>query len=394
MVILKHNPMQKLMATPAVSDLTTATEEDLQQAQELSDNPEVDADPHFLLLGRLGVGKSTFAGKITGGRIQGSSGPGGGTRIRASDSSGQWRYIKTELMEEENTGQRYYVHDTVGLGDMRVDLEEMKREINEIGGSCCVFLCLSWDERIFSQDAHTAFEICSSLNIWKDVIFVITKCDLANDDDNFKSQWKTEIKDKLISMGLDGEVAENIATKQIVFSGHHYPQLRSELIDAIKNIIDKGLDQHRMKCLSLGRALFILATKLKAMEEEELQRQPSTEIGGSGIRRRRHEEHSRHSDTCRSPSSLTSLSSSSQSANDVLNIIGKYIAGVGVAGIGSIVLVSCSKASISISTTVAASAVTSGTLFSVLLASGAIVTITLGTLAILYFTGKLVLTFF
>ena len=329
--------------TDAVTRMLRAlTIEDIQEAQEIEASPEANADPHFLLLGRTKVGKSTFAGKITRGGIQGSSRPTRGTEI--SDSPGE-KYIKTELMVDPNTEQRYYVHDTVGLGDTEVNVEEMKREVNELceqNDSCCVFLCLSCcDDSITSHVTETLFEVCNSLHKWEDVIFVITKCDSASQPasnvDNtfdFKSEWKKAIRDKLIQdMRVDEEVANNIATKQIVFSGHSQ-SCSAEILDALQNIIKVGLERgSRMKYLSLGKALFSMKTMLEA---RELQRQHSesdqntapvenivpvqnivpvenvTEAEDSGIRRRRHGEHSQHSNTSPfSPPSPTSYMESS-----------------------------------------------------------------------------------
>ena len=206
----------------------TLTELENFQAIARSPGAQFNADPHVLLLGKSGVGKSTLAGALTGGKIKGGAGPGAGTRI--SDLPGQWRYIKTETYEEaelsnldgSESKKLWYVHDTVGLDNIDLDLEKMRSEVKEVceqSEQCTIFLCISWEGRLNVHGTHEAFEVCKSLKKWEEVIFVITQCDRASGDANeLRDQWKKEIKEKLISMGVEEEVANDAVTERTIFS--------------------------------------------------------------------------------------------------------------------------------------------------------------------------------
>ena len=235
------------------------TEKQCDKVREVANSAEANEDPHFLLLGRPAVGKSTFAGALTEGKFKGSSGPTSGTK--SSDLPGLWKHIKTVRIEEasstksdgSNTKKAYYVSDTVGLGDVKVDLDEMKREAKEVckqSGHCTVFLCMAWEDRLDSNDTQIAFDVCNSLGMWENVVVVITKCDLVSpeiaDDPigikKMKNDWKEGIENQLKSMNVEDEVIARII-ENIVFSCH--PKRISlvdegwtmTLVKALKNII-------------------------------------------------------------------------------------------------------------------------------------------------------------
>ena len=208
------------------------TAEQRERVIEITKEDGINEDLHLLLLGRPGVGKSTFAGELTGGKIKGSSGPSGGTK--SSNEPGQWRHIKTEKMEEEistktdgsDTKKACFVYDTVGLGDVTVDLDEMKREAKEVceqSGHCNVFLCIGWEDRINDINTQIAFDVCDSLGMWQNVTVVITKCDSTYQESDPNSEefikriehdWKESITKKLESMHVEGseiaKITENI----------------------------------------------------------------------------------------------------------------------------------------------------------------------------------------
>uniref|UniRef100_A0A1X7T7F7 Uncharacterized protein n=1 Tax=Amphimedon queenslandica TaxID=400682 RepID=A0A1X7T7F7_AMPQE len=221
-----------------LEEIQDLTEDQFERALEIAKEEEegINSDLHFLLLGRPGVGKSTFAGELTGGKIKGSSGPTGGTK--SSNKPGQWRHIKTEKMEEanstkldgSNTKKVYFVHDTVGLGHATLDLDEMKHEAKEVceqSGHCSVFLCLGWEDRMDDINTERAFDVCHSLNVWENVVVVITKCDSNSQDSDPNSEeslrikeqkllWKQSIKDKLESINVEGSEIAKI-TEKIIF---------------------------------------------------------------------------------------------------------------------------------------------------------------------------------
>uniref|UniRef100_A0A1X7T6H7 AIG1-type G domain-containing protein n=1 Tax=Amphimedon queenslandica TaxID=400682 RepID=A0A1X7T6H7_AMPQE len=222
------------------------TDEQKERAREIANKEDINEDLHLLLLGRSAVGKSTFAGELTGGKIKGSSGPSGGTK--SSDIPGQWKYIKMEKMEEEtstktdgsNTKKAYFVYDTVGFGDVTVDLDEMKCEAKEVceqGRHCTVFLCIGWKDRINDINTQIAFDVCVSLGMWQNVIIVITQCELTSQESDPNSEeyirikaiehdWKESIAKKLESMNVEGSEIAKI-TEKIVF----YPDSRQKPAD-------------------------------------------------------------------------------------------------------------------------------------------------------------------
>ena len=201
------------------------TEEDKKKVREIANEDGINEDLHLLLLGRPGVGKSTFAGELTG-------------RILPLPLPGQWKYIKTVKMEEANstkldgsdTKKAYFVYDTVGLGDVKVDLDEMKGEAKEVceqSGHCTVFLCIGWEDRIASNDTHIAFDVCDSLGMWKNVVVVIMKCDSISQESNeIGSEWKQSIAKKLESMNVEGSEIAKI-TENIVL----YPRKEIKPVD-------------------------------------------------------------------------------------------------------------------------------------------------------------------
>lgn len=211
------------------------TEKQRDKVREVASSAEANEDPHFLLLGRPAVGKSTFAGALTEGKFKGSSGPTSGTK--SSDIPGLWKHIKTVKIEEasstksdgSNSKKVYCVSDTVGLGDVKVDLDEMKREAKEAckqSGHCTVFLCIALEDRLDSNDTQIAFDVCNSLDMWENVVVVITKCDLVSPEiadaigiEKMKNGWKKGIENQLESMNVDDEVITRIIN-DIVFSCH------------------------------------------------------------------------------------------------------------------------------------------------------------------------------
>lgn len=219
-----------MASIPAVTlGVTEFTRVENFQARATSPGAQFNADPHVLLLGRSEIGKSTLAGALTGGKIKGGAGPGAGTRI--GDSPGQWGYIKTEVYEEADfskggrSKKLWYVHDTVGLDNIDLDLEKMRSEVKEVceqSEQCTIFLCISWKGRLDVHGTYEAFDMCNSLKKWEEVIFVITQCDLASGDADeikrLRDQWKQEIKEKLISMEVEEEVANDAVTERIIFS--------------------------------------------------------------------------------------------------------------------------------------------------------------------------------
>lgn len=96
------------------------------------------------------------------------------------------------------------------------------KEVCEQSEQCTIFLCISWEGRFNVHGTHEAFEVCNSLKKWEEVIFVMTLCDRASGDANeieqLRDQWKKEIKEKLISMGVEEEVANDAVTERIIFS--------------------------------------------------------------------------------------------------------------------------------------------------------------------------------
>ena len=235
MAIATSNSNWKEMAAEIILEeigkewLSSLTEKDSERVGGIANEEGINEDLHLLLLGRPGVGKSTFAGEFTGGIFKGSSGPTGGTK--SSDEPGQWRHIKMVKMEEEistktdgsNTKKAYFVYDTVGLGDVKVDLDEMKREAKEVcqqRGHCPVFLCIGWGDRIDSNDTHIAFDVCDSLGMWENVVVVITKCDSTSEESigikRMKHDWKSSIAEKLESMNVEDSVIARI-TEKIIF---------------------------------------------------------------------------------------------------------------------------------------------------------------------------------
>ena len=240
---------------------------------------EPNADPHFLLLGRPAVGKSTFGGKITEGEIKGSSGPDSGTKSsEVPVGPSQWKHIKTVKIEgavsaggsaapHEKKAAAYYVHDTVGLGEKNVNLEEMKREARE----CCeqnkhstIFLCICWDDRIGSLETQMAFEVCHSLNKWEEVIVVITKCDLIahspdrKSRDEIKNEWEDKIRDQLTEMGVEVKDVNRIVETMVLFPGEQHDTTGIQLLRALRGVchsaLSKGADV-QAGALALGRYL-------------------------------------------------------------------------------------------------------------------------------------------
>ena len=248
------------------------TEEDMKKVREIATEAGINEDLHLLLLGRPGVGKSTFAGELSGGKFKGSSGPAGGTK--SSDEPGKWRHIKMAKMEEENstkldgsdTKKAYFVYDTVGLGDVKVDRDEMKGEAKEVcqqSGHCTVFLCIGWEDRIDSNDTHIAFDVCDSLGMWKNVVVLVTKCDLVSPEYNkIVGEWKQCIAEKLESMNVEGSEIAKI-TKNIVFypkneikpvdQGTWANTLMQRLMDTIQS--EKRLGNTAVPALSNGVSL-------------------------------------------------------------------------------------------------------------------------------------------
>uniref|UniRef100_A0A1X7UZP2 G domain-containing protein n=1 Tax=Amphimedon queenslandica TaxID=400682 RepID=A0A1X7UZP2_AMPQE len=225
------------------------TDEQKKTVREIAKEADINEDLHLLLLGRPAVGKSTFAGELTEGKIKGSSGPSGGTK--SSDIPGQWKYIKTEKMEKESstkssTKKAYFVHDTVGQGSIQVDLDEMKREAKEVceqSRHCNVFLCIGWEDRIDDINTQIAFDVCDSLGMWQNVIVVITKCDSTYQESDSTSEesiqikriehdWKDSIAVKLESMNVEGSEIAKI-TEKIVF----YPNNKIKPADQESRLI-------------------------------------------------------------------------------------------------------------------------------------------------------------
>ena len=226
-----------------LEEIQNLREDQLERTLELASEEGINEDPHLLLLGRPGVGKSTFAGELTGGVLKGSSGPSGGTK--SSNEPGQWRHIKTEKMEEANstkldgsgTKKAYFVHDTVGLGHATLNLDEMKREAKEVcqqSGHCTVFLCIGWEDRMDDINTQRAFDVCDSLGTWENVILVITKCDSTSQDSDPNSEesvrikqtkldWKESIAEKLESMNVEGSEIAKITGKIIFYPDKKIP---------------------------------------------------------------------------------------------------------------------------------------------------------------------------
>ena len=265
---------------------------------------EPNTDPHFLLLGRPAVGKSTFGGKITEGEIKGSSGPDSGTKSsEVPVGPSQWKHIKTVKIEgavsaggsaapHEKKAAAYYVHDTVGLGEKNVNLEEMKREARE----CCeqnkhstIFLCICWDDRIGSLETQMAFEVCHSLNKWEEVIVVITKCDLIahspdrKSRDEIKNEWEDKIRDQLTEMGVEVKDVNRIVETMVLFPGEQHDTTGIQLLRALRGVchsaLSKGADV-QAGALALGRYLGcdLCLDKFMSQTTHNPEHQPEAEV--------------------------------------------------------------------------------------------------------------------
>ena len=268
------------MAEALPSIPITSTELENFQARARSPGAQFNADPHVLLLGRSEVGKSTLAGALTKGKIRGGAGPGAGTRI--GNSPGQWRYIKSETYEEAvfSRGDRsepkklWYVHDTVGLDNIDLDLEKMRSEVKKVceqSEQCTIFLCINWRGRLDVHGTYEAFDVCNSLKKLEEVIFVITQCDLASGDADeirrLRDQWKQDVKEKLISMGVEEEVANDAVTERIVFSSCDQDTSKivpnpvdldwpTSLFNAVKSVMNKFSGRRREILTSFATSLW------------------------------------------------------------------------------------------------------------------------------------------
>lgn len=275
----RPEPNSKEMAQALPSIPITFAELENFQARAGSPGAQFNADPHVLLLGKSEVGKSTLAGALTGGKIKGGAGPGAGTRI--SDLPGQWSYIETETYEEAELSKLddpepkklWYVHDSVGLDNIDLDLGKMISEVKEVceqSEQCAIFLCINWKGRLDVYGTHQAFKVCNSLKKWEEVIFVITQCDLASGDADkirrLRDQWKQGIKEKLISMGVEEEVANDAVTERIVFSSCDQDTSKivpnpvdldwaTTLCNAVRNVTNKFSGRHKEICTSFATSL-------------------------------------------------------------------------------------------------------------------------------------------
>lgn len=276
-----HKPEQisKEMAEAFPSIPLTLTELENFQARAGSPGAQFNVDPHVLLLGRSEVGKSTLAGALTGGKIKGGAGSGAGTQIR--DLPGQFRYIRTEAYEEAESSKLddseskklWYVHDTVGLDNIDLDLEKMRSEVRKVceqSEQCAIFLCINWKGRLNVHGTHEAFDVCNSLKKWEEVIFVMTQCDLASGDaDEIKrvrDKWKKDIKEKLISMEVEEEVANDAVTKRIIFSSCSPDKSKTlpnpvdidwttSLCNAVQSVTKKFSGRRKEICMSFATSL-------------------------------------------------------------------------------------------------------------------------------------------
>ena len=263
---------------------------------------EPNADPHFLLLGRPAVGKSTFSEKITEGEIKGSSGPDSGTKSsKVPVGPSQWKHIKTVKKEgavstggsaapHEKRAATYYVHDTVGLGEKNVNLEEMKREARECcerNKHCTIFLCICWDDRIGSPETQMTFEVCHSLNKWEEVIVIITKCDqIANSPDRkgcdkIKIEWEEAIKHQLTEMGVEENVVNRIVKNMCMVqspgeqdntTGMQVLQALRGVIHATGSTLRKGADAQALaQCLGYALCMKKLLSQYTHQPEAEVE---------------------------------------------------------------------------------------------------------------------------
>ena len=176
---------------------------------------ELGHEPHLLLIGAAGTGKSALAGVFINGKSGGKFGPKAGTEDLV---------ITTPVETDDNT---YYVHDTRGLGDSDVDIESMKIQVKEIfeTNECLVILCVRWDSRFVDTKTKLAFEICGSLSpdIWSKVVIAITHFDrIPPEIECLPLEQKTEeiqrLKDEWIHVILSQH--PNINEDHICFTSH------------------------------------------------------------------------------------------------------------------------------------------------------------------------------
>jgi GTPase SAR1 family protein len=179
-------------------------------------------EQHFLMIGRSGTGKSSLAGVLINGESdEGSFGAHAGTT----------ELVLTTEVTKNNT--KYFVHDTRGLGDTRVNLDDMKDAVKRVydNNDCLVIVCIRWDDRFTDWNSKLALEVCNSLgdDVWNKAVIAITHSDIlpgrvkrdsslkAQFIKDKKSEWISTIRDELRRHGVSENTTRAV---QICFTSH------------------------------------------------------------------------------------------------------------------------------------------------------------------------------
>jgi predicted GTPase len=136
---------------------------------------------------------------------------------------------------EKRGNVTYHIHDTRGIGDDKVDLNEMKDAVKQVyrNNDCLVIVCIKYDERLVDYNSKLPLEVCNELSddVWSKAIIAITNSDklspkvlsLQPTDRNAKiskakKEWEEQIHETLskLKKGSLGEI-QNV---KICFTGY------------------------------------------------------------------------------------------------------------------------------------------------------------------------------
>jgi predicted GTPase len=203
----------------AIQELGEANNDDIKQAEaklkdKLRSRKYSEKEQHFLMIGKSGVGKTCLSGFLADGESgTGTPGPDAGTTDLVVTTSVEINCIK------------YSIHDTKGLGDGGVDLEEMKAAVKRVYNkhNCLVIVCIRWDDRLVDYNSTLPLDVCNSLgdDVWSKVIIAITHSDKLPPDikdvAKEKENWKKNVRNEICKQGVPEETFKKIP---ICFTSH------------------------------------------------------------------------------------------------------------------------------------------------------------------------------